>query len=1577
MESESDQVSKNAVESTEKQLEKQATRRQIIHAFESSFILLDSYISDPKIQATDEERKDFAFITQARGRTDLRKGRDTYQNKFFGTIGEVYEEGEGIPVEKLIAFLRRQAETTRDPAARKRHLKNAQILEDNSRLFYDIHSSMEPEAMTAREMQEAQQFSGDLDQAKEVLRNRRELWPPPAVHQPPQPKGPELTIGLVAGKQRVEHAEEGGKSQEEMEVLEERAREIARLQMTEDRTKWEGRFSFIRQFIPRLWKSTIGEVATYNKEKNHAIKLLAESGVQMTTLPHSFMEQVDSLARQNIARSRSGIRQRVWGAVRDIFHEATFTEKGLHQERLNIIRQLRQAANRINEPDQQDFLKNHSLGKQFIDILNGDYQASEALAKRVNSEYGDELIHKTIGEKRGQEATRLEGPIADFFKNDIITPLLQEGLAKGAISEGTILQAREKMQEFFFSERFISWYNDPKNQEIRDSLNLSLSYGSDLIPLIQEVILPQVLQAKEHLKSTKDLKNYIKKMVLKVNVGTLEAGQKGVIEEGLLERAASRTITNERVMQLYEQLRASNNAPKLIPDTYLDAAVDRANLVGRLGRLATHQVVMGVAVGAGLYAARAGAGTVGRLVAPIIGGGLVAGAFRAVQERRMFTREHEQHEVETELGYKFPGDARRREQMRSLELHKRDMQSELINPMQQIIKEIDSGTASPERLMELAGLMADTRARFRIMDIRNIGLLAASSPQNYQVEKTNLELTQAKASATLKSYLETHPELGLQDLSVDSLIGELTDVQVTNLERGTGIDAKYQAALGNLTITQAQSIETREQAFRDTRRNRMIMAGTTTAVGVVGGYFLSNFAINRATEFALSHDIPVAGEALRNAGFEQTVRSDKLGNVDLNEAFDHPKGYNLEDPTTHERFTLVVSVDDNNPGRMVDVFDANGQKLGLPMWLAKDGEHTKLIAAGSPDNLPSGLKNYVSEWQNNPTTEHSLKAYMEGLTSGGIKNTPDQVLHQGSVDMNTHDINQSSSLNPDHLSYDEWAATMSRINPATGAVEQGKMSITLKPDALHPEGIRLHGFLRGDGSFDASKDFYIGPQYPSNTDLSSADLQTMTDKLRLEGWTIEQTPTGYHITPPGATEYIGTEKQFNETDFGLPFLVPRRPLEAPEQPKTPKPEDEQKTKDVLEAKQQELSSQPESEERNLELGRLNEQIARLEQAPLIDGETHTSEQIFAGIKGEVDRKHKYFIEEVPDHWINLTEDQLQELESRLPFFINIQQNPDGTISFKTNKRVVPFVYELLHANQRYANGERRTYGDSGLLALAAVSAENPRNQAELYRILGMMIADIHHTNPNLIIEWWRAQVEPAGQISSQLIFVNNDYQSPGKLKPENQRLVYQIGDFNQTWRQRIKELSKAVYDDKLQPHHLRWLEFLSHSINIEKLMEIIKSNQPPPAFPGPTDDAAAQIPTHPPTPEEVAERTQTLKAKTQPVLAPDETAIRTEFLPIGEDITILVNQAVDINPDLNPGYRVRFTNIANELKWGVNPQKYLALLEEAKGTAERMKREYGKGFGTTPIEVLHSHLANQIIDLVDWHLNQLQTTPSL
>ncbi len=832
--------------------------------------------------------------------------------------------------------------------------------------------------------------------------------PPSTPGQPPQPTPEplptELRAAVVSAQQRVDRFNAQGElTQEGMQVLEERRREMGRLIMNEDRKKWEGRFSFLKQWIPRFWKYTLGDTATYSKESSHGLKLLAVAGINVTTLPYDVFQEVDKMARVRVAANRATRGQRFTGRLRDIGHELTFTTRDLHRERVKIVEGLRMAAEDPTSPLSQSFINElqqanqQNLLTRFNEVLANDVRAGEALARRINTKFGDELIHKVVGEKveLNVNLNTPEGQtVTNFLKYRVIEKLLVEGIRNnGQIPDAIYLQVNRDLQNFFLSKDFILWL-DKLLPAQRQMFEESLSTVSDITALTRETLLPQVTQAWKSSERNIALEDYIHNNLLSnfnlsLNLGTLEAGQKGVIGEGVLERLTARAVTNERVHNLYQQVRTST-APVYTPpaqpapvqtlaqqqyQNYMNAAVNRSAVISTIANLGTSNVTLGLATGIGLYAAKATLGSAGCLAVPILGGSIVSGAFRAAQEHRLFTREWEEHNVERELNYSFPQEGRRRREMQGLELHHRRMEADLTSPMRTLLTRVDNGQITDPEILQLMGLVADTEARMDFSDNRGEkGLFSATQPQTYQVEKTNLEFTKAQAKVALRNLLTSNPtkltalanQLGINfpttGPNVDFILSTLRDTQIANIQNGTAATASQQLAFGNLSLTQAQSVDHRENAFRFVRARRDVGAFATTVAAGGVSYLLSEAASDlaqQAVTAASSWNVPALNSAFQALGLihQEIPTGNNIVQID-----NHLK-VNLPD-----KWHLVGPVDFKN--HQFTVEDAAGNRSIFGFTDDAQGGHIQnLVGGNAPVNWieHSGAQGVTQQLSKTPT----------------------------------------------------------------------------------------------------------------------------------------------------------------------------------------------------------------------------------------------------------------------------------------------------------------------------------------------------------------------------------------------------------------------------------------------------------------------------------------------------------------------------------------------------------------------------------------------------------------------------------
>lgn len=229
-------------------------------------------------------------------------------------------------------------------------------------------------------------------------------------------------------------------------------------------------------------------------------------------------------------------------------------------------------------------------------------------------------------------------------------------------------------------------------------------------------------------------------------------------------------------------------------------------------------------------------------------------------------------------------------------------------------------------------------------------------------------------------------------------------------------------------------------------------------------------------------------------------------------------------------------------------------------------------------------------------------------------------------------------------------------------------------------------------------------------------------------------------------------------------------------------------------------------------------------------------------------KANYFFTSEPKA-VQIDPNTYKEYEMIEPFFIPEQDGEEKF--FSPNPKVIPYYYELsdetlpelrgpnYQADLRFMNAEASTNHDSSLFALVAGSAKTPEEQTILYRILSSHILQIHDKIPNLKTRWLAQQGDGRKpEEDSITAFYSYDHDPETKKlkeKPEERMLAYKedgklnsLLAFQQIWRVRQDELLKAFESNKILPHHIRWMEFLSHSVNVDKLIKDIRSRQPTP-----------------------------------------------------------------------------------------------------------------------------------------------------
>ncbi len=149
--------------------------------------------------------------------------------------------------------------------------------------------------------------------------------------------------------------------------------------------------------------------------------------------------------------------------------------------------------------------------------------------------------------------------------------------------------------------------------------------------------------------------------------------------------------------------------------------------------------------------------------------------------------------------------------------------------------------------------------------------------------------------------------------------------------------------------------------------------------------------------------------------------------------------------------------------------------------------------------------------------------------------------------------------------------------------------------------------------------------------------------------------------------------------------------------------------------------------------------------PFRFGEKQNLVEAFTDLKPDLsDTGTPYFVHDVPENAVKLFADHLSELSLTKPFWL--QEGKRRPL----NREIFEPAY-VLENNSRFKNAEKLTYGDSGVFALAAASAETPEQQAALYQQLADVVVAVHAGNPTLLEAFIQAQTP-----ESTALFINNE-----------------------------------------------------------------------------------------------------------------------------------------------------------------------------------------------------------------------------
>ncbi len=956
---------------------------------------------------------------------------------------------------------------------------------------------------------------------------------------PPKPVEPltefQATVAAVKGEtaRTVVSTDWRGKDKNReiktRELVEAKINELAKLAMEETRRKWDSREPVGRPWwerwgkraevlAERIWRGGFTEFFHNVKERRHAAKLYAETGLE-GDFSYELYEHIDQEARNRVKARRNNTAKRVLGWVGDFVHEFTASEKELHRMRLDVARELRQRYD-SNPLDRSNPL---------YGVAIGEYQQMSEIASRIGDTTLDDTLHIAMKEKRTPEALLLakgEAP-RKFINQEILSAMIREALTTGSLNPTTEVQMRKKLNDYWLSDEFQEWRSHlPQDQ--RDKLDLSLSYATNIIDIAKEVLIPNVLANKEHYQKLAEID-----FDIKLTLGTARFGPNNEIPSQFV--GEKRIELNDRVWQKLKG-RATTIGRQDAPFSRQTVAQGTrwAYLMAAANEVGRNEWVWGVGAWVGTKALTSGARWAtmpfaGALLPTVAGSG-AAGLVAGVKEYARLGGigmggtggMRAEYDIQTAQGYVRPGDAVTAAELAKRDYHKVEM-GRRADEMQVLI---NKDTLTKEEAFLLLGYIADSDARYTISASRNINLWKVTTPSDqvdhipplskrWQSEDRRIDharalakvkFGQALSDATLKQ--EIASALGITGtIDAKTIVQNATDIQRKHLEQAVTIDPAYSVALGRFKISEAESVVRRNQDFEKWRRGRAIFHGLAVAgissvfsIGMQEGVAPAVHTLYNGI-FTPSHDWTWQGGKLTEAIFGGTGVSEgppppldpkidvvhgkaPAGNPDwgilhFSKNLDVKNGdLVISDAAGHER----VLINNFQPE-----FDANGKLTAATLDQLKEAG-IKLDATNpfSVTTLPAHemtlgdhVFNAPLRWVDNHNGTQDLVLDLTGkdgthlpgivvaddvaFTPGGVPQDPDAVFNQ----IKSHDLlsfieNPGKALQPvldklpDGVVQIEGHEIHGLIPPGTHLVPAGVHSFNLVSDDPS-QGVLLHG----------------------------------------------------------------------------------------------------------------------------------------------------------------------------------------------------------------------------------------------------------------------------------------------------------------------------------------------------------------------------------------------------------------------------------------------------------------------------------------------------------------------------------------
>lgn len=633
----------------------------------------------------------------------------------------------------------------------------------------------------------------------------------------------------------------------------------------ENLTRWQKFGKGVERFLDRMWRGTATENLHRVKEYKHGIKLSATAGIE-GAISAEFNAEVDRLARKRIDEERQSWWQKTLGKGKDLFQETFALERDLHKYKVEATAKLR-----------ADFENNPlDTTNPLYHLVNRDIAAREEVARRL-SDTPLEILQESNQKNTKVESIKLEGPagkkVETFLKEQIFGKVIDDALSRSVdrtqpfrVSDKLRVNLDKTLNDYFFSDDFQEW-RKTLTPEQQAAFENSFTYASTILTQAEEALIPAVLDNVEHYRSADRLNFDIE---LALGTTQYSANTEAKLENwGARKERAS--MNQEIWGQMRRQVKSQAESTYQFRADAVNRGLRRERILGAVDSIARNEMVAaatGVLVGKSVVTGlRAGLGWV-----PFIGG-VVAGGASATKEWGRLNRMRAQYGFEEAVGLSHPQseNAKRSEQMRKVDYHRIEL-GRRVQQLSDMTEKLNTGSYTDADLLQALGYLADSKARVKLSDHYGINLLTASkdTPEGraiYQREIRLHDLSRATATAKLKEIVDSNSSLG-QSLGekigllpgtvhqTDEILAILSQNLEVNLQYGTQIPTELQVALGSLTISEAESIEARDQAFNKLRWTSSAVRGVTT--GVIAGLAatgLGHFFGSHSETIASTHNV--------------------------------------------------------------------------------------------------------------------------------------------------------------------------------------------------------------------------------------------------------------------------------------------------------------------------------------------------------------------------------------------------------------------------------------------------------------------------------------------------------------------------------------------------------------------------------------------------------------------------------------------------------------------------------------------------------------------------------------------------